>query len=204
VAPGLFASAHSGCEGATTCILASMLWASMVLSFAVATGSSSSWTVPVSVKQLGNGLKVVISREAVTAAVTGEPLHNGQASRLYQSLVKQKQVAIEVSGSLNWPLGNPFEYNGPTLMTSFIVLPSNGSETAVLNAFDEVIAALVARGPDAAELARIQAKMRSDLYAQMERPVERASILAHAVLFDGNADRVKSGRRKSQPSHPPM
>ena len=55
------------------------------------------------------------THDAVVAAVTGELLHNGQASRLYQYLVKEKQKAISVDGGVNWPLGNPFEFNGPTL-----------------------------------------------------------------------------------------
>jgi len=132
------------------------------------------------------------SHDAIVGAVAGEMLHNGKASRLYQYLVKDKQVAISVDGGLNWPLGNPFEYNGPTLMTSFIVAPPNASETALLRAYDDVISDLAQRGPDAAELARVQAKMRSDLYGELEIPIQRASALAHAVLFDGNADRVKS------------
>ncbi len=132
------------------------------------------------------------SQDAIVGAVAGEMLHNGKASRLYQSLVKDKQVAISVDGGLNWPLGNPFEYNGPTLMTSFIVVPPNVPETALLSAYDNAISDLAKRGPDAAELARVQAKMRSDLYGELEIPIQRASALSHAVLFDGNADRVRS------------
>jgi zinc protease len=132
------------------------------------------------------------SHDAMVGAVAGEMLHNGKASRLYQHLVKDKQVAISVDGGLNWPLGNPFEYNGPTLMTSFIVAPPNAPEAALLSAYDDVISDLAKRGPDAAELTRVQAKMRSDLYGELEIPIQRASVLAHAVLFDGNADRVKS------------
>ena len=30
--------------------------------------------------------------------------------------------------------------------------------------------------------------MRSDWYGQLEIPLSRASVLSHAVLFDGNAD----------------
>ena len=48
-----------------------------------------------------------IRRDALVGAVLGELLHNGQASRLYQSLVKDKQVALSVSGGVNWPLGRP-------------------------------------------------------------------------------------------------
>jgi predicted Zn-dependent peptidase len=130
------------------------------------------------------------SRDAIVAAVTGELLHNGQASRLFQYLVKEKQVAISVDGGVNWPLGNPFEYNGPTLMTSFIVAPPGTQESALLAAYDAAIADLVHNGPSPAELERIRAKMRSDWYGQLEIPISRASVLSHAVLFDGNADSV--------------
>jgi zinc protease len=132
------------------------------------------------------------SHDAVVAAVAGELLHNGQASRLYQSLVKEKQKAVSVDGGVNFPLGNPFEYNGPTLLVSFLVAPANTSEDALIAAYDDTIADLVRRGPDAAELDRIRSKMRSDWYGQLEIPIERASALSHAVLFDGNADRVSS------------
>jgi predicted Zn-dependent peptidase len=130
------------------------------------------------------------SREAIVAAVTGELLHNGQASRFYQALVKEKQTAVSVDGGVNWPLGNPFEYNGPTLMTSFIVAPPNAKEQTLVSAFDSAIADLADHGPSAADLERIRAKMRSDWYDQLEVPITRASTLSHAVLFDGNAEIV--------------
>jgi zinc protease len=132
------------------------------------------------------------SRDATVAALTGELLHNGQASRLYQYLVKEKRKAISVDGGVNWPLGNPFEYNGPTLMTSFVVAPPGSEEDALAAAYDAAIGDLTGRGPVAAELARVQTKMRSDWYAQLEIPISRASALSHAVLFDGHADQVSA------------
>jgi zinc protease len=130
------------------------------------------------------------SPDALAGAVTGELLHNGQASRLYQALVKQKQVALSVDGGMNWPLGNPFEYNGPTLMTSFIVYPPNVSEDQLLAAYDATVKELADKGPSQQDLDRIVAKMRSDWYDQLEMPISRASALSHAVLFDGNFDLV--------------
>ncbi len=132
------------------------------------------------------------SHDAVVAAVTGELLHNGQASRLYQYLVKEKQKAISVDGGVNWPLGNPFEFNGPTLLTSFLVAPAGAAEQDLLTAYDAVIANLVMHGPAEAELTRIRAKMRSDWYGQLEIPITLASALSHAVLFDGKADRIST------------
>jgi zinc protease len=130
------------------------------------------------------------SNDAVIGAMVGELLHNGEASRLYQALVKEKKVALQVSGGVNWPWGNPFEYNGPTLMTSFIVYPPNVTEGDLMTAYDAAIADLAERGPTTAELERVSTKMRSDWYAQLEIPVDRASILAHATLFDDSPARV--------------
>jgi zinc protease len=130
------------------------------------------------------------SHDGVVGAVVGELLHNGEASVLYQALVKEKKVALSVNGGMNWPLGNPFEYNGPTLMTSFVVYPSNVTEEQVLEAYAGAIDNLKNRGPSRSDMERIEAKMKSDWYAQIEIPIQRASVLAHATLFDGNPERV--------------
>lgn len=130
------------------------------------------------------------SPEAIVGAVTGELLHNGEASILYQSLVKDKQVAVSVMGGDNWPLGNAFEYNGPTLMTSFILYPPNVTEQQVMSAYDVAIADLATKGPSNAAVQRVAAKMRSDWYDQLEIPVNRASALSHAMLIEGNFESV--------------
>jgi predicted Zn-dependent peptidase len=130
------------------------------------------------------------SPDAIVGAVTAELLHNGDASILYQALVKEKQVAASVSGGENWPLGNAFEYNGPTLMTSFIVYPGKVNLDQVLTAYDSTIAELAKKGPSREQVERIAAKMRSDWYDNLEVPVSRASALSHAVLFDGSFDNV--------------
>jgi predicted Zn-dependent peptidase len=130
------------------------------------------------------------SPDALAGAIAGELLHNGQASLLYQALVKDKQVALSVDGGVNWPLGTPFEYNGPTLLTSFIVYPPNVTEDQVLAAYDAAIKNLATNGPSQQDLDRIVTKMRSDIYSNLEIPISRASALSHAVLFTGSFDSV--------------
>jgi predicted Zn-dependent peptidase len=130
------------------------------------------------------------SHEAVVGALVGELLHNGQASLLYQALVKERKVALEVQGGVNFVFGNPFEYDGPTLLSSFIIYPPNVKEDELLAAYDEVISKLAQQGPNPSELARISAKMQSDWYSNMEAPIDRASLLSHATLLDGSPDRV--------------
>ncbi len=104
--------------------------------------------------------------------------------------MKGKQAALSVSGGVNWPLGAPFEYNGPTLMTSFVVYPATATEDQLLGAYDATIRELVQKGPTQQDLDRVVTKMRSDWYGQLEIPIDRASALSHAVLFDGTFDRV--------------
>ncbi|MGC2301449.1 MAG: pitrilysin family protein [Acidobacteriaceae bacterium] len=130
------------------------------------------------------------SPDALTAAVAGELLHNGKASLLYQALVKDRQVALSVDGGVNWPLGTPYEYNGPTLMTSLILYPPSITEAQVLAAYDAAVQDLARRGPTQQDLDRIVTKMRSDWYGNLEIPLSRASALSHAVLFDGSFDSV--------------
>jgi len=130
--------------------------------------------------------------ESVVAAMTGEILHNGQASRLYQYLVKEKQVATEVQGGVNWPLGTFLEYSGPTLMTSFIIYPANLKGDDVIAAYDAAVESLARTGPKPEELERVRTKMRSDWYDQIEIPLGRASALSHAAMLDGDPMRVYS------------
>jgi zinc protease len=132
------------------------------------------------------------THDGVVGAVAGELLHNGQASRLYQSLVKEKQVALSVSGGLNLNGAGPFEYNGPALMISFIIYPGGKTQEQVLGAYDAAIADLAKKGPSPAELDRIRSKMRADWYANLELPFSRAQALSHATLFDGTYERAYS------------
>jgi zinc protease len=130
------------------------------------------------------------TRDALVGAVVGELLHNGQAALFYQALVKDKQVALSITGGLNFNNYTPFEYKGPTLLGSFIVYPPNKTEDQVLTAYDQVIADLAKKGPSPAQLERISNKMRADWYGQLEIPFSRAQVLSHAVLLGGSFERA--------------
>jgi zinc protease len=130
------------------------------------------------------------TRDALVGAVAGEILHNGQASRLYQALVKDKQVALSISGGLNFNNYTQFEYKGPTLLGSFIVYPPDKTQDQVLASYDEVIATLAKKAPSREELDRVVSKMRSDWYGQLEVPVSRAQTLSHFQLLEGSYERA--------------
>ena len=89
-------------------------------------------------------------------------------------------------------------------MTTLLIEPQGTSATKALAAYDEAIQQLATKGPTAEQLTRVQTKMRSDWYDEMEQPINRASLIAHAALFDGNASRVNPFPRTSTKLPPAM
>jgi predicted Zn-dependent peptidase len=124
----------------------------------------------------------------VAAAVLGDLLAGGgDASRLYQKLVKTDQVLLQVSGGVNWPLGTPFTNNGPILMLVFGLYKPNTDAAAVTAAIQKEADSIASRGVPAEELERTKTKMMADFYSFMERLVNRADMLAIRQTFTGDA-----------------
>ncbi len=118
-------------------------------------------------------------------AVLGELLTGGSASRLYQGLVKGRELALNVEGL--YGLTSPWEYNGPTLYTVFAVLKPGVTIDTVLAALDDEIGKLARDGPDAATLQRVKTRMRADWFNGLEGFVERADTLARLQTLWGDA-----------------
>jgi predicted Zn-dependent peptidase len=128
------------------------------------------------------------SPDYVAAAVLGDLLAGGgDASRLYQKLVKTDQVLLQVSGGVNWPLGTPFTNNGPILMLVFGLYKPNTDAAAVTAAIQKEADSIASRGVPAEELERTKTKMMADFYSFMERLVNRADMLAIRQTFTGDA-----------------
>jgi zinc protease len=123
----------------------------------------------------------------VPAAVLGDLLLNGEASRLYQGLVKGRELLLQVEGGLNWPLGDAWTFNGPALMVAFALYKPTTTATAVADAIQEEIQKIAREGVPATELARARTKMRSDYYSNLELPIFRANAIALAQLLTGSA-----------------
>jgi predicted Zn-dependent peptidase len=127
------------------------------------------------------------SRDHVPAAVLGDLLLNGEASRLYQGLVKGKELLLQVQGGMNWPLGDAWTFNGPTLMVMFALYKPTTSAKGVADAIQEEIQRIARQGIPAADLARVKTKMRSDFYDGLELPIFRANAIALNQLLAGSA-----------------
>ncbi len=125
------------------------------------------------------------SRDQAPMAVLGSVLVGDEASRLYQGLVKQRQIAINVEGL--YGLTDPWSYNGPTLFTVFALYKPDSNADAMLAAIDEEIARIAREGVDAATLKRVKTKMLADWYNELESFIGRADSLARLQTLWGDA-----------------
>jgi zinc protease len=125
------------------------------------------------------------SHDQAAMVVLGELLAVGDASRLYQSLVKGSALALQVdtfTGS-----GSPWEYDGPTLLTLMITYKADGKADALLAAIDGEVARIVREGVDAATLQGLKTRMLADWYDGMEPFMDRAETLAILQAVWGDA-----------------
>ena len=115
-------------------------------------------------------------------------------SLLYQELVNKKGFTGSVSGGINFPLGDMFDYSGPMLwMASLIYDPSVKAEQ-IMSATDEVLEGVRSTRVEQAVLDRAMTKLRSGLYDSMTQfaGLGRANLLACFPLFDENPARINT------------
>ncbi|MEN1939768.1 pitrilysin family protein [Luteimonas sp. MJ246] len=128
------------------------------------------------------------SPDQAPMAVLGALLANGDASRLYQGLVKGRELALNVDSL--YGLTSEWEYDGPTLFTVFALYKPTTDADAVLAAIDQEIATVVAEGVDDATLARVKTRMLADWYNGLESFISRADALAKLQLMWDDANVV--------------
>lgn len=136
------------------------------------------------------------SRDQAPMAVLGDLLAGSDAARLYQGLVKGRELTLNMSAL--YGLTSPWEYNGPTLFTLFALYKPDNDADAVLAAIDEEVGRIVAEGVDDAELARVKTRMLADWYDGLESVLGRADTLAKLQALWGDATVVNRIPQKIQ------
>ncbi|MEL6360500.1 MAG: pitrilysin family protein [Pseudomonadota bacterium] len=121
-------------------------------------------------------------------------LLNGDDSRLHQKLVQEKGYGSFVAGGINWPLGNPFNYNGPMISSAFIIHGTEYDADTILADVDGIIDDLKSTPISAEELTRARTKARSDFYnvAGDGNRIGLIDLLAVFALFDDNPGRINT------------
>ena len=118
-------------------------------------------------------------------AVLAEVLAGGDASRMYQGLVKGKEMALNID--FLFGLTGPFEYDGPTLLTLFALYKPNVTSEQLIAEMDAQIAKIVTDGVSDAELARVKTGMLADWNNGNESLLSRADNLAIFQALWGDA-----------------
>jgi predicted Zn-dependent peptidase len=127
------------------------------------------------------------SPDQAAMAVLSHLLMGDSASRLYQGLVKGRQMAVAVQGGYNWPLGGAWDFSGPALLTILVLHRPDASAEAVVTAIDEELQKILKEGVDAETLARVKTRMRANYVSGMEPFLARADSLAKAQALWGDA-----------------
>jgi predicted Zn-dependent peptidase len=125
------------------------------------------------------------SKDQAPMAVLADVLAGGDASRLYQGLVKGKTMALNIDSLFG--LTGPFEYDGPTLLTLFALYKPDVKVEDVLAEMDAQIAQIVKDGVSDAELARVKTAMLADWNNSLESFLSRADTLAKYQALWGDA-----------------
>lgn len=122
----------------------------------------------------------------------GQLLFDGDSSRLYQSLVKDNQVAIEVDGGLGFPDADFTDYRAPGLFTGVVFQKPNATADQIEKLVYQQIQEIEANGVSPAEMNRLKTKFSSEWLQSQQTTLDRATLLALATLFDGNPDAANS------------
>ncbi|NWG71956.1 MAG: insulinase family protein [Parvularculaceae bacterium] len=119
-------------------------------------------------------------------------LLQGDDSRLHRRLVEQKGYASGVNGGINWPLGNAYNYNGPMLMSGFLIHDARHTADAIIADIDAIVSDLQTNLVSADELARAKTKLRSSLYDALGdgNRIGLVDLLATAALFHDDPQMV--------------
>jgi predicted Zn-dependent peptidase len=101
-------------------------------------------------------------------AMLDQALHGGRAGRVYRRLVLEQQIAVDSEGGVHYPVGDLFDYNGPTLMVTRIMHKPEHSAEETIGAYDAVLDGVKQKGIEETELAQLKVKFRSDYYSMLE------------------------------------
>ncbi len=141
--------------------------------------------------------------EYYAMGVIAQILTGGESSRLYQKLVKEKQVTDNVIGGINL-LGGMFTYNGPMEYTFSAFYKPSFTAKDILQPIDEVIDQLQSTTVSADELKRVLARWKSNFYSSLSQGFGKADLLSALALFDEDPSRINTLLQKMEQVSPEL
>ena len=117
---------------------------------------------------IGFPAPVRLTPDWYAAAMLDQALHGGRAGRVYRRLVLEKQIAVDAEGGIHYPVGDLFDYNGPTLMVTRIMHKPEHSAEETLAEYQNVLDEVKQKGIGEGELEQLKIKFRSDYFSMLE------------------------------------
>jgi zinc protease len=117
-------------------------------------------------------------------------LQGDESSRLYQRIVKDKAIALDWTGGINFELGNEFDYDGPMLLVSRSTYKPGHTGDEILKEVDAIVRDVQEKGVTAKELNDAKVAFRSSFYDQLESSFGKANLLASFALFHDDPERI--------------
>jgi zinc protease len=137
-----------------------------------------------------------MTREFFALSLLDPLLVSDESAKLYQALIKENQIASNVTGGFNYGLGNNFDYNGPMLYTFRVDYRPDLKGTDVLKVVDKVITAVQEHGITEDELKQAKVNFRSSFLESLEGGgipgFGRADLLAALALYDDDPNRINT------------
>jgi predicted Zn-dependent peptidase len=109
-----------------------------------------------------------LTPEWYAAAMLDQALYGGRAGRVYRRLVLEQQIAVDAEGGIHYPVGDLFDYNGPTLLVSRLLHKPEYTSDQTIAAYDAVMEEMKEKGISSGELEPIKVKFRSDYFSMIE------------------------------------
>ncbi len=111
--------------------------------------------------------------------VLGDILADGDSSRLYQALVKRKQMAVSVHGGVH-------ERRGPALLSLTVMARPGQDLDAIERETQAILDALRDAPVEPWELEKVRLQTRRQLAQQLQGTLSRAVLLAQYAVFYGD------------------
>jgi len=121
--------------------------------------------------------------------VLGEILSTGQSSRLYQQLVRDKQVVVQVNAGT-------FERPGPTLFLVDLFITPGKDPKEVEKLINEELERVKNQPVTDAELQKVRMEVKRAKVEQLEGTLYRAQALGEASVFYSDPNVVNTGNDK--------
>jgi zinc protease len=121
--------------------------------------------------------------------VLGEIISTGQSSRLYQSLIRDKQVAVQVGAGT-------FERRGPSLFLVDLFITPGKDPKEVEKLLLEELERVKNEGVTDAELQKVRMAVKRSKVEQLQGTLYRAQALSEYAVFYNDPNVVNSGNDK--------